>query len=30
MEIGDVILDMLDRMQQAVTGAVDSLTHEEL
>jgi len=30
MKVGDVILDMLDRMQQAVTGAVDSLTHEEL
>ncbi len=30
MEIGDFILDMLDRMQQAVTTAVDGLTHEEL
>ena len=30
MEIGDFILDMLERMQQAVTTAVGDLTHEEL
>lgn len=30
MEIRDFSLDMLERMQQAVTGAVDGLTHEEL
>ena len=30
METRDFILDMLDRMQQTVTGAVDSLTHKEL
>ncbi len=30
MEISDFILAMLDRMQQAVTRAVDGLTHEEL
>ena len=30
METRDFVLDMLDRMQQAVTGAVDGLTREEL
>ncbi len=30
METGDFILGMLDRMQQAVTTAVDGLTNEEL
>lgn len=30
MEISDVNLDMLDRMQRAVVKAVDGLTHEEL
>ncbi len=30
MEMSDFTLDMLDRMQQAVTTAVDGLTNEEL
>jgi len=30
VETGDFILDMLNRMQQALTTAVDGLTHEEL
>jgi len=30
MEINNFILDMLNHMQQALNGAVDGLTHEEL
>ncbi len=30
MDLRDFILDMLDRMQGAVTAAVDGLTHDEL
>ncbi len=30
METNDFILDMFDRMQRALTTAVDGLTHEEL